>query len=120
MRVYVAGPMAGFPEHNFPLFREVTERLRKKGFHVVSPVEIGESWVGSAIGYPPQAYLIEDIKELLTCDAIAVLPGWHDSCGATCEVVIARTLGFLLLDWHGLSMEWPTGIMCTRSYPPRK
>jgi hypothetical protein len=31
-----------------------------------------------------------DIKALLTCDAIAMLPGWQHSVGAKAELAVAR------------------------------
>ena len=41
--IYVAGPMTGLPKLNYPKFRRVTARLRRQGWDVVSPVEIGET-----------------------------------------------------------------------------
>ncbi|AJG19046.1 DUF4406 domain-containing protein [Cupriavidus basilensis] len=89
MRIYVAGPMTGFPNLNFPAFHEAARRLRAAGHEVVNPAEINAD---------PSTGWVEcmraDIRELVTCDAIHLLPGWERSRGATLEVHIAKTLGF--------------------------
>ena len=38
-RVYISGPMAGVPEHNFPEFQKTADLYRAQGFDVVSPHE---------------------------------------------------------------------------------
>lgn len=35
-RLYVAGPMSGLPDHNYPAFREAATRLRDLGYQWVS------------------------------------------------------------------------------------
>ena len=39
-RVYIAGPMSGLPEFNYPAFHAAAEKLRGMGFHVENPAEI--------------------------------------------------------------------------------
>ena len=86
-RLYVAGPMSGFPELNFPAFHAETSRLRALGYEVVNPAEINTDqnaeWA---------ACMREDIRELITCDAIVLLPGWMKSRGASIEYHIALRL----------------------------
>ena len=36
-RLYVAGPMTGLPDHNYPAFAEAAARLRAVGYEVESP-----------------------------------------------------------------------------------
>ena len=87
-RIYIAGPMTGYPELNFPAFHRVAARWRAQGFDVVNPAEINEN---------PSAEWADcmrsDIRELVTCEGIALLPGWEKSRGATLELHIARALG---------------------------
>ncbi len=99
--VYIAGPMRGYPEHNIPLFRNTARTLRRLGIHCVSPVEVGEMWAGKETDqsqHPPEAWVTADLRVLLNCNAIALLPGWEASVGARCEVAVAMTLGFAFVD----------------------
>jgi len=105
VRVYVCGPMAGYPDHNFPAFKQVTKRLRGLGFEVVCPTEVnpvppteevvagGERWIEC---------LICDIKQMLDCEALYILDGWNKSSGATLEMMIAMCLRkqFFRKAWH--------------------
>jgi hypothetical protein len=88
-RIYIAGPMTGIPDHNFPLFNEVAAKLRAADWEVINPAEHGV--VEGAVWAD---YLRYDIKKLMDCGAIYLLPGWEQSKGASLEVMIARRLGF--------------------------
>jgi hypothetical protein len=87
-RLYLAGPMSGLPGLNFPTFTAEAIRLRGLGYEVANPAEInpdkGMAW---------SECMRADIKALCDCDAIALLPGWRDSRGATLEQHIAERLG---------------------------
>lgn len=87
MKIYLAGPMTGLPDFNFPAFHALAYRLRERGMTVVNPAEVN----------PDQAMswsdcMRRDIAELVTCHAIALLPGWQNSKGATLEHHIAERL----------------------------
>lgn len=90
MRVYIAGQMTGLPELNFPAFHAAAEKLRAFGFHAVNPAEINPDHSADW-----SDCMRADIRELVTCDAIALLPGWERSRGASLEQRIAEELGFL-------------------------
>lgn len=85
-RVYLSGPMTGIADFNFPAFRAWAAKLREQGFAVVNPAEIQEadSW---------EMCLRLDLRELCTCDAIALMPGWETSKGANLELHVAHRLG---------------------------
>jgi len=93
LRCYIAGPMSGLPELNFPAFHAKAAHLRGMGFDVVSPAEIG---VDPSAGW--KACMRADIRELVTCDAIVPLPGWENSKGAKLEMHIAQELGLQVLN----------------------
>lgn len=38
-RIYIAGPMTGLPDNNYPAFHEAAARLRKRCWHVENPAE---------------------------------------------------------------------------------
>jgi hypothetical protein len=88
MRLYLAGPMTGIPDLNFPAFHAAAARLRASGHDVVNPAEINSDpnakWVDC---------MRQDIAQLVTCHGIALLPGWEKSKGARLERHIANQLG---------------------------
>ena len=97
-RIYIAGPMTGVPEHNFPAFHAAAERLRQAGWEVVNPAEN----FGGQTDLPRETYLRADVALLVTCNAIAMLPGWENSQGAKLEYLLARELGMPVLDAESL------------------
>lgn len=38
-RIYIAGPMSGLPEFNYPAFNRAAAVLRAQGHHVENPAE---------------------------------------------------------------------------------
>ncbi|MDG9927461.1 MULTISPECIES: DUF4406 domain-containing protein [unclassified Pseudomonas] len=95
-RIYIAGPMTGYPDFNFPAFNAEAERLRGAGWHVENPAEHGH-----VDGAEWGDYLRYDIWRLATCEAIHLLPGWQKSKGAKLEVHIAKSLGMKIRYAHG-------------------
>jgi hypothetical protein len=90
-RVYIAGPMSGYAELNFPAFHAEASALRSIGLDVVNPAEIN---VDPSTGW--SACMRADIAQLVTCDRIHLLPGWSTSKGASLECNIGRALGLLV------------------------
>lgn len=90
MRVYIAGPMTGLPEHNFPAFNQAAAALRAKGYDAVSPVEVNQE----SEGQPGVWHLCmrRDIAALMSCDGVALLPGWIESPGASLERYVASAV----------------------------
>lgn len=114
MKVYIAGPMQGYPEFNFPKFREATKVLRSQGHEVFSPEERDTKVHGKDIGFGnvmgdirQAAYehgfslreaLADDTRYIcLEAEAIAMLPGWENSKGAFAEWALARALGLKVM-----------------------
>lgn len=97
MRVYIAGPMTGLPEFNFPAFHAAAAAWREAGWEVLNPAE---SFDG-ATNLPYKEYVAHDIELLRSCDAIAMLPGWdgENARGSVWEREIAASLfGLLVFD----------------------
>lgn len=91
-RCYVAGPMTGYPELNYPAFHAASERLRQLGFEVVSPAELNPITEGY------RAAMCKDILALIECDHIYLLDGWEKSKGATLEHHIATVLDIPVIE----------------------
>ncbi len=91
MKVYVAGPMTGYQDLNYPAFALASDRLRQRGFHAVSPAEL------NAITEDYRVAMRKDISALIDCEAILRLNGWEKSIGATLENRIAEVLGIPVL-----------------------
>lgn len=110
MKVYISGPMTGYPEMNFPAFEEATKRLREAGHTVLSPHEV--MLPEYPTGYKPitkeektamwVAFMRADIKELLDADIIATLTGWEESKGARIEVDLGKSLGMEIIEVDSL------------------
>lgn len=100
MRVYIAGPMTGLPQFNFPAFFAAADRLRAAGHEPVNPAEVDQ-------GQDPtwEACMRNDIPLLVTCDALVRLPGWHGSRGARLENHIAVSLGMTVLELDAFTGE---------------
>ncbi|MCU7218437.1 DUF4406 domain-containing protein [Pseudomonas sp. VE 196-7] len=100
-RLYLAGPMTGIEDFNYPAFNAMADRLRAAGYEVENPADHGT--VEGAVWADYMAY---DLTRLGLCGMIALLPGWDLSQGARLEVMIAEHLGMRVVNAHDLvSME---------------
>ena len=86
--VYIAGPMTGIDQFNYPAFHAAAARLRAMGYSVENPAENPVPPCGTW-----QAYMRMAITQLVKCDTIALLPGWEKSRGAKIEHRLATELG---------------------------
>lgn len=92
MRLYLAGPITGYPDYNRDAFEVAAIALRLHHHEPVSPFENGVY-----VNAPWSAHMRADLKRLVDADGVAVLPGWECSRGATLEVHIAQALGMTVL-----------------------
>ena len=107
---YIAGPMRGLPEYNYPAFFAAEDALRAAGWDpIYNPAGMDREY--DKVVY--EAWTIEEqklhdtaqaarhfawrdvnilIKRLSAenCDAIILLPGYEASTGATAELAVAR------------------------------
>ena len=98
-RIYICGPMTGLPEFNYPAFNAEAKRLRELGYHVENPAEnehpADQTWAG---------YMRAALRQMLTCDAVAVLDGWASSKDAKLELDVAEAVG-IPISYHALIRE---------------
>lgn len=115
MKYYLAGPMRGIPEFNFPAFKAAATNLRIMGHEVFNPAEADEKRHGTNIGagnltgsedeaakvhgFNLREALGEDLAWICKeADGIVLLPGWRNSKGATAEHATAIALGLEVVE----------------------
>ena len=106
LRVYLAGPMRGRDQHNFPAFHGAAFALRGLGYNVVSPaehdLELGfdpdKTIAEQDIDFDLRAVLAWDMQQVLAVDAVVTLPGWAHSSGARAEVAVAQAGGVPVME----------------------
>lgn len=103
MKIYLAGPMRGYKNWNWPHFDRVADDLRRQGHTVWSPAEYDrELGLTDDETKPlPDGFLRKafsaDVRAISESDTIVMLQGWEKSEGATLELGIARMLGLKVL-----------------------
>jgi nucleoside 2-deoxyribosyltransferase len=97
IRVYLAGPMRGLPEFNFPAFDAAAAQLRDAGLEVFSPAEKGLEKHAEAnqesLAFRRAVFLLDTEWICRNADVIALLPGWEKSKGAVAERALAEAIG---------------------------
>ena len=98
--IYIAGPMRGHEEDNYPAFYEAEEMLKAKGVWApINPARMDEELI-KHVGVAEIDYkmaLKRDIDEIFEADAMYMLRGWEKSEGARVEHALAIYLGLSLL-----------------------
>lgn len=86
--LYIAGPMRGYPEFNFPAFAKAAADLRAAGYGIVSPHELHSG----RLDLPWNEYMRRDIAIIVSgaIGGLAMLPGWQDSRGAKGEAFVGE------------------------------
>ena len=106
--IYLAGPMSGYTEFNFPEFDWYAGVLRHDGYAVISPAELDRADGFDEKGCTGnealtvelrQRFARNDITAILQADEVVMLPGWRHSTGATNEARIASWLGVPISEW---------------------
>jgi hypothetical protein len=108
--IYIAGPMTGCEDHNYPAFFDAEEHLRVLGYSdIVNPARINPINLNGEQELTWEECMKRDIPELLRCNSIYVLIGWSCSRGAKLEMRLAGELeinpvayeGFDIIDKKG-------------------
>jgi hypothetical protein len=87
VKLYIAGPMSGMPDNNYPSFHEAARQLREAGFEIENPAD--------NINDDPDDYtrwLRLGFAQVIECDGVAYLSGFGQSTGAMAELYIAKVL----------------------------
>ena len=110
MRCYLSGPMAsiGPPSFNYPAFHDAAKEWRAAGHYVENPAE----HFGGDTTRPLAEYFRADLYSLLDVEAIALLPNWQQSTGATKELLIAKGLGLKVYDAILMVEIEPPEVLC--------
>jgi hypothetical protein len=107
MKIYLSGPIAGYPTFK-EVFKSAVVHLSYMGHDVVNPCDIlpyphtGECPPGysTANGHSSACYLRTDLEALLMCDAVFMLSGWERSIGARLEHSVAAHCGLMIYASH--------------------
>lgn len=88
---YLSGPMSGYPEHNYPYFKQVSFLLRSAGIEIRAPHE--NAWPEHHEQMSPKElwqYMMDRCYEQMEeCGGIILLRGWPQSSGSRAELEIA-------------------------------
>lgn len=113
MNIYLAGPMRGYPEFNYPAFHQYAAELRLNGHTVFSPAEkdierhngedISKGTTGDlaeieAKGFSLRDAIFDDLEYIIRhADAIALLPGYEASKGVAVELALSEFLNLKVI-----------------------
>lgn len=107
MILYLAGPMSGIPQFNYPAFMTAAEQLREKGYRVRNPAELDDPETKAAAMASPDGslgsgvcngetwgdFLARDVKLVADeVDGICLIAGWQYSRGARLEAFVALSV----------------------------
>lgn len=115
MKIYIAGPMRGYLEFNFPAFHAAAAKLRADGHVVFSPAERDTQRHGTDIskgnatgdeslatqqhGFNLRDALGDDLAWICAeAECVAMLPGWENSKGACAERATGVALGLQIIE----------------------
>ena len=87
MRLYLAGPMRGIPEFNFPQFASAAAWLRSQGHEVFSPAEsdmrvwsdaesVQVDYASDPLRVARLCFLSDTAWICAEAEGVALLPGW--------------------------------------------
>lgn len=93
--LYIAGPMYGLPEKNYPAFRAAEALLTERGYGVATPLS-ADAFVLKGDPEPTREWWQATTLRIMLSGStgLAMLPNWWNSKGAWLEVQVARDLGW--------------------------
>lgn len=90
MKIFISGPMTGYPNYNREAFFEAEKRLAKQGDIILSPAYLPEGLTHEQYHWICKAML--DVA-----DAIYLLKGYKNSLGSMMELDYAKALRLKVL-----------------------
>ena len=118
--LYIAGPMSGLPQFNFPAFYEAQKAVEALGFDAINPAELDPPEVQEAAWASPDGslsggqvgghtwgeLLARDVKSIADgSDGVVLLPGWQTSKGARLERMVAQICSLPVYELVGQSLR---------------
>lgn len=105
-QIYIAGPMSGYPEFNFPAFFAAQAEFEAKGYKVWNPANkdqeagvvsdesyaTGDDQQLMKSGWDFKETFHWDVTKVIYSDAIYMLNGWQFSPGAIAEHAVAVSI----------------------------
>ena len=104
-RIYIAGPMTGIRNYNFPAFFRAADSLRRNGFDSINPAQLdileGDVTISPSIGsedgyvvalsptWDREKVMARDLDAVRTSDGVLLIDGWRKSLGALDEATCA-------------------------------
>lgn len=109
MKWYLAGPMSGIPQFNFPLFERAATYLREvHELDIVSPHELDDTEIRDAALASPDGAPINEHGT------------WGDFLARDVKIVADEVQGVILLhNWHmsrGARLEAFVGVLCGHAF----
>lgn len=93
---YLAGPMSGYTDYNYPAFTAAAETLRNTGIRIQSPHE--QPWPDDSHKLSEEDLWVEMMNrtnaQLILCAGMILLKGWPQSRGAKAELSVAMEKGW--------------------------
>jgi hypothetical protein len=98
MKLYLAGPMRGRPEMNFPAFFSMAAKLEKEGYIVFNPAAKGEEKNVTNeeqfdLAFRRKVFALDTEFICKEADGIFMLKDWEQSRGAVAEKALADAIG---------------------------
>mgnify|MGYP001158654316 FL=1 len=95
--IYIAGPMTGIEEYNFPAFDAASFKFKEQGFNVINPAALSRTHaaeLGIEIGElcVRECAMIDLVAVIGTASHMHMLKGWEYSRGAKTEHALAEWL----------------------------
>ncbi len=100
---YLAGPMRGYPEYNFPAFDKYQAYLEEQGMKVISPANLDRKF-----GFNPKTDAVtpklirkmiqRDVEAICNVKTFVLMPGWETSKGVAVEKALAEFLDLPIIE----------------------